>query len=142
MDDEQVEGNRGNRRIDQDLDGMEPVRDLASVEHQLQGADADAEAPEAEEVEQLALRRPPVVDEDEDAERGDDPDRQVDVEHPAPAVILGQPAAERRPHDRAGGYPAAQTAIAWPCRSGGLIWTSTDCDNGTNAAPQIPCSTR
>ena len=28
-------------------------------------------------------------------------DRQVDVEDPAPAVILGQPAAQHRPHDRA-----------------------------------------
>ena len=37
----------------------------------------------------------------EDAEEGEDADRQVDVEHPAPVEDLGQPAAERRPDDRA-----------------------------------------
>src|SRR5216683_387803 len=107
MDDEQVEGDGGNRRLDPDLAGMEPVRQLAAIEQQLQRADADAEAGKAEKVEQLAMGRPSVVDEDEDAERGDDPDRQVDVEHPAPAVILGQPAAQGRPHDRAEDDPAA-----------------------------------
>ena len=34
------------------------------------------------------------------------------------------------------------TAIAWACRCGGLICSSTDCDSGTSAAPQIPCSSR
>src|SRR5436305_39489 len=32
--------------------------------------------------------------------------------------------------------PLPHTAIAWPCRSGGLIWNRTDCDSGTSAAPQ------
>ncbi len=35
-----------------------------------------------------------------------------------------------------------QTAIAGPCRSGGFIDSSTDCDSGTSAAPQIPCPMR
>src|ERR1700722_10878178 len=38
--------------------------------------------------------------------------------------------------------PMPQTAIALACRSGGFERSSTDCDNGTSAAPQIPCSTR
>jgi hypothetical protein len=35
-------------------------------------------------------------------------------------------------HDRA---PVLQIAIAWPCRSGGLMRSSTACDKGINAAP-------
>ena len=38
--------------------------------------------------------------------------------------------------------PMPQIAIAWPCRSGGLLRSSTDCDKGTNAAPHMPCRTR
>ena len=44
---------------------------------------------------------PRLVDEDQDAQRGDHPHRHVDVEHPAPAVIVGQPAPERRTDNRA-----------------------------------------
>ena len=36
-------------------------------------------------------------------EEGDDADRHVDVKHPAPVVVVGEPAAERRPHDRTDG---------------------------------------
>ena len=39
-------------------------------------------------------------DEHQDANRAEDPDRHVDVEDPAPVVVLRQPAAEHRPHDR------------------------------------------
>ena len=38
--------------------------------------------------------------EQQHADDGDDADRQVDQEHPVPGVIVGQPGAERRAHDR------------------------------------------
>ncbi len=42
---------------------------------------------------------------DQDAQ---DADRQVDQEHPAPVVIVGQPAAEHRPEDRPDHHAAAE----------------------------------
>ena len=39
--------------------------------------------------------------EQQHADDGDDADRQIDQEHPVPGVIVGQPGAERRAHDRA-----------------------------------------
>ena len=50
------------------------------------------------------------------AEEGEHADRQVDVEHPAPAVILGQPAAEHRAEHRARPSRRRRTA---PSRSPG-----------------------
>ena len=46
------------------------------------------------------MRVPRFADEDQDAEARDYADRQVDVEDPAPTVILGQPAAQHRAEDR------------------------------------------
>jgi CheY-like chemotaxis protein len=34
------------------------------------------------------------------------------------------------------------TAIAWPCRSGGFICNKVACDNGISPAPKIPCNVR
>ena len=38
--------------------------------------------------------------------------------------------------------PAPQMAMAWPCFSLGLMSSSTDCESGTRAAPNVPCRTR
>ena len=38
--------------------------------------------------------------------------------------------------------PAPQIAIAWPCRSRGLMSRMTDCESGASAAPKAPCSRR
>ena len=38
--------------------------------------------------------------------------------------------------------PIPQTAMARPCRSGGLMSSSTACDIGTSAAPPRPCRPR
>ena len=46
-----------------------------------------------------------VAEHDEGAEHAD---RQVDQEHPAPVVIVGQPAAEHRPEDRPDHHAAAE----------------------------------
>src|SRR5947207_10275092 len=97
---EQVEAKPRDRRFDPDLARIEPVLQLAAVEQQLQGADPQAQREETDDVERLAMDVAAVVDEDEDAKRTQQTDRQVDVEHPAPAVFLGQPAVECRPHYR------------------------------------------
>jgi hypothetical protein len=38
--------------------------------------------------------------------------------------------------------PAPHTAIAWPCRSRGLMSMMVDCDSGASGAPKAPCRTR
>ena len=57
MDREEIEAERGDRRLDPDLARMEPVLQLAAVEHQLHRADRQAQREEAERVERLAMRR-------------------------------------------------------------------------------------
>src|SRR5216684_4326805 len=101
MDDEEVKAKPGDRRLDPDLGRAEPILELAAVEQHLQGADRQAQCGEAEEVERLAAAVTRLVHEDHDADRGENPDRQIDVEYPPPAVIVGQPAAERRTDNRA-----------------------------------------
>jgi hypothetical protein len=100
VDDEEIEAQRGDDRLDPDLGRAEPVLQFAAVEQHLHRADRQAQRREAEPIEAFALRRPRVVDKDHDPGGGEHAGRQVDEEHPAPAVIVGQPAAERRPDDR------------------------------------------
>jgi hypothetical protein len=101
MDQEEVEGDAGNRRRYPDFGRVEPVFQLAAVKHQLQGADRHAQSGEAEQIEGFAAGAEGVADEDGDAQRRDKAERQVDIEDPAPAVVLGQPAADDRAADRA-----------------------------------------
>jgi hypothetical protein len=82
------------------LGRAEPVVLLAAVEHDLQRADAEAEQGEAEEIETVAVLAPRLAHEGQDPDESEDADRQVDVEDPAPIVVEGEPAAERRPEDR------------------------------------------
>src|SRR6202048_4143476 len=105
---EKIEAEPRDRRLDPDLARMEPVLQLAPVEHQLQGADPQAQGQESDEIERLAMHVAGLADENENAQRAQHADRQVDVEDPAPAVVIGQPAAERRPHDRSEDRPDAE----------------------------------
>ena len=70
-------------------------------------ASAIAEQREAEHVE-LALVGFGLGHEAHHDQDAQDADRQVDQEHPAPVVIVGQPAAEHRPEDRADHHAAAE----------------------------------
>ena len=98
---EEVEGRGGHDRRQDDLVGIEPAQLLAAVEHELQGADADAERCKPEPVERQAAIALGLVHEGQQPERGGDAEGKVDEEDPAPAVVLRQPAAEDRAHDRA-----------------------------------------
>src|SRR5215831_14324737 len=100
MNDEQIEGHSRNDRCDPDLRRVEPVLELTAVEQHLQRAYSNAQCHKAEEIEGLAVGVPRVADEDQDAEARYHSDRQVDVEDPAPAVILGQPTTEHRAKNR------------------------------------------
>ncbi len=95
---EQIEGDERDRRFDPDLGRAEPVLDLPAIEQQLKRPDADAERRESEEIEarfaDCRLRH-----EAQHPEESEDAEWYVDEEHPAPVVILGQPAAERGSHD-------------------------------------------
>src|SRR5271163_5263359 len=82
MDDEQIEGEAGDRRRDPDLGRIEPILELAAVEQQLQRADGDAERCEPEKIEALAPGLTSLMNENKNAEEGNDADRQVDVEYP------------------------------------------------------------
>ncbi len=95
--DEQVEAEKRDRPLDPDLGRARSSRApgrgrAASAGRRSRGSSV---ALEAEEVEGLALCAPPLVDEDRDPGRGETPGRHVEVEDPAPVVIVGQPAAER-----------------------------------------------
>jgi DHA2 family multidrug resistance protein len=101
VDDEQVDAEPGQHRLDDDLGGVEPVLILAAIQHHLQRADADRQDAEADPVEPHALRRRGLRHENDQACDSQDAERQVDVEHPAPVVHLRQVAAERGAEDRA-----------------------------------------
>ena len=60
-----------------------------------------AERGEAEPVEAQLAVLPGLVHEHDEAEHGEDAERQIDQEHPVPGIGLGQPGAQRRSHDRA-----------------------------------------
>ena len=100
VDQEKIKSQAGEHGLGDDLLRGEPVLVLAAVQHQLQGADADRQHAEAEPVEAQTLLRSAARQEDHQAGGGEQTERQVDVEDAAPAVGLGQPAADRRAHDR------------------------------------------
>ena len=95
VNEENVSGGDGYAGLDPDLRRAEPILELTAIEENLQRADRETEGAEAEEVEARAarLRLAHISDE---ANGRQDADRHVDVEHPAPAVVVGQPAAEHR----------------------------------------------
>ena len=107
MDHEQVKGEPRNRCLDPDFGRAEPIFELAPVQEHLQGADRQAQGGETEEVKRFAAAVPRLADEYQNADCGENPERDVDEEHPAPIVLVGQPTAERRPDDRTQDDPHA-----------------------------------
>ena len=82
----------------------EPVVLLSLVEHDLQAADADDQQADAPVVDASLLAMPQIrriEDENLRQDDRDDADGNVDVEDPAPTVIVGEPAAgDRTEHGR------------------------------------------
>jgi hypothetical protein len=100
MGEEVVEADRRYDRLDPDLAGAEPADLFAAIEQQLQRADADRERQEPEPVEAQMLVALRLLHEQQHADHGADADRQIDQEHPVPGIIVGEPGAQRRAHDR------------------------------------------
>src|SRR4051794_27920714 len=86
-------------KLGDDFVGFHPAELLSAVKRDLQRADADRERREAKPVETQIEILPGLVHEYDEAEYGEDAERQVDKEHPVPRIGLGQPGAERGSHD-------------------------------------------
>ena len=94
-------GHAGDEEEGEDTDeaGGEPGVFFAFVEHDLhashgEGEEAEADVVEAAEVGAIGLDPGRVVDEAGDEDEGEEADGDVDVEDPAPGVVVGDPAAE------------------------------------------------
>src|SRR5579872_6813090 len=95
---EQRQSDSGHDGQNQDEMRAEPVVLLALIEHDLQRADSDGQKTDAPVVHAagLALDIGGIEDEQFGHDQAGDAYRQVDVEDPAPAVTVGNPAAHHR----------------------------------------------
>ena len=104
VDDEDIERHGGDDGLDHDLARREPVQPLAPRQHQLQDADADHQAGEAQPVQRRFLRFGPGHQEPGHREAYD-AGGDGEVEDPWPAPVLDQDAAYHRRHDIGGHEP-------------------------------------
>jgi hypothetical protein len=81
--------------------------DLAAIEHHLERAEPRSRAGKAEQIERRSRSNGVSGTIRRQTEPGEQADGGVDVEHPAPVVILGQEAAQRGADDRAHHDPDA-----------------------------------
>ncbi len=100
VDDEEIAAERRNHRFDDDFRRTEPILAFAAVEHELHGAEAEAQKDEAQPVEFDALVPRMLLEEEHEAKDGEDAERKIDVEAPAPIIEIGEKTAERRAQDR------------------------------------------
>jgi hypothetical protein len=104
---EQVECRGTDDGLDDDLARAEPVELLATVQHDLQCGDRQAQGAETEPV-QFRRGVPFFLGQkSRHAEQGEDADRQVDVEDIAPTVGLGEPTTEHRSKNGTGHHSDA-----------------------------------
>ena len=103
--------------------GSPQPRSFDSISANVEREERDRRRREAREVQSLLARGVPrLVDEDARGKDAEDPDRDVDVEDPAPADVLGDRAADERPdrerHRRHAGPDADRhpTLARWKCR--------------------------
>ncbi|MNL27364.1 hypothetical protein D3C87_1489520 [compost metagenome] len=96
VDNEDVRSDGGHQRFQDDFPGVEPAQLFAAVEEQLNRHDRHAERAKAQPVQACSLVGRGFPYEAGHADKGQQPDRQVDEEHPAPAEVFCQPAAEHR----------------------------------------------
>src|SRR5262249_16032277 len=100
VDDEQIKPEHRQDQLGDDFGRAEPVELVAAVEHELERAEAEADHGEAGPVEAELRILSTVLHEQPQARHGEQAERQVDVEHPAPIVDVGQIAAQRGPEYR------------------------------------------
>jgi hypothetical protein len=81
---------------------VEPLLTLAAIQHQLQAGEAHHHQHESERVDPSRLFEVRRVEQERAGhEEAGEPDRQVDVEDPAPRPVVRDPASERGSEDRA-----------------------------------------
>ncbi len=100
MSQEQIEAQPRQYCFDEDFSGIEPALRSSAVEHQLQRTKSHREEPKADPVELLGVAIFPIIETQPNSCRGQNSERHVDVEDPAPTVEIGQVAPERRTQNR------------------------------------------
>ncbi|MNV11510.1 hypothetical protein D3C71_1020780 [compost metagenome] len=98
---EEIEGHHHHDGLDHYLPAGEPVLGFPPVQRHLQRPYPQAQQGKAQQIEAAAGIELGLLDEGGEPEPGQQAERQVDVEHPAPVVVLGEPAPQRRPEDGA-----------------------------------------
>ena len=99
MDHEQIQAEQRQHGFQLNLKAFEPLHLLAAIQHQLEGADGQAQIREPHDIE-AHLAGFGFADAQPDTGERQQTERQVDIEHPAPAVPLSEPAAQRGSQDR------------------------------------------
>ncbi len=116
---EEVERHHHQGGLDDDLPAREPVLGFSPIQRHLQRTDAETQQGEAQQIEATAGIDLRLLDEGGEPEPGQQTERQVDVEDPAPVVVLGEPAPSDGPRMGPTMTPMPQSAMAEPCFSGG-----------------------
>ena len=100
MDPEQIQSQPGSDGFNDNFARCKPVLPFATVQHQLERTHPDGQGREAGPVElQLGPYRALRHEQRQPGHR-QHAERQVHVKHPAPVIVLGQPATDRGPQDR------------------------------------------
>jgi hypothetical protein len=100
VNEKQIEAEHGQRSLDDDLHRAEPVLQLAAVEHELQRCEPKTERAEADPIEPQGRVATAIFEENDQPGDAEQAERQVDEEHPAPVVNVGEITAERRADHR------------------------------------------
>ena len=139
--------NRISKRLHPKERIAEPVPFLAFAEHDFPADHGDAQQAQAERVETLRVLAQFVAlgleiirigHHGVAQEQGEQADGHVEIKNPAPAVVVGDVSAERRPDDRREQRGDAEDRHAAPCFSGGNASSRTPWLEGCNPPPASP----
>src|SRR5579864_1006887 len=100
--DEEQQAENTQRGENADVVGREPVFALAGVEYDLQRSKSERQKTDAGKIDGAfgAANVGRIVDKTAHHHQGNQADRKVEIKNPAPAVVVGDPSAKRRPKNR------------------------------------------
>ena len=98
---EEIKAEKGKPEFDDDFPGGKPVLLFATIEHQLQCADAHGQDEEARPVEAQSLRLFIFLEKENETGNGENAKGEIDEEDPAPVIDICQITAERWPENGA-----------------------------------------
>ena len=110
VDDEHIEAEQHQPRLDHDLGRLQPAFLLAAIERELQRGDGEAEHAEAEPVQLAASGQFRLGNEGQRPQYRQHAERHVDIKAPAPGELIGQIAADDRAQYRADHNAHAENA--------------------------------